>query len=79
LSYYGGLACGCPDPVAKAVAGRIVADERAHVRFQAAALATRFVVAIDHHGVLRAIGDRPRRFAFDVFADFKMVAGDVLS
>jgi hypothetical protein len=103
LSYYGGLASGCPDPVARAVAGRILADERAHVRFQtstlralfadsgpllrrpaaalwwAAAAATTLVVTVDHHGVLRAIGYRPRRFAADVFADFKTVVGNVLS
>jgi hypothetical protein len=34
LSYYGGLAQTGPDPVVRAVAARIVDDERAHVRFQ---------------------------------------------
>jgi hypothetical protein len=34
LSYYGGLAVNGPDPVVRAVAARIVADEHAHVRFQ---------------------------------------------
>jgi hypothetical protein len=34
LSYYGGLAADGPDPVVRAVAARIVADEHAHVRFQ---------------------------------------------
>lgn len=34
LSYYGGLARDCPDPVTRAVAARIVADEHEHVRFQ---------------------------------------------
>ncbi|OBH02089.1 hypothetical protein A5698_06865 [Mycobacterium sp. E136] len=34
LSYYGGLARACPDPVTRAVAARIVADEHEHVRFQ---------------------------------------------
>ncbi|HKH52707.1 MAG TPA: ferritin-like domain-containing protein [Mycobacterium sp.] len=34
LSYYGGLAVDGPDPVVRAVAARIVADEHAHVRFQ---------------------------------------------
>jgi hypothetical protein len=34
LSYYGGLATDGPDPVVRAVAGRIVADEHPHVRFQ---------------------------------------------
>lgn len=34
LSYYGGLAANGPDPVVRAVAARIVDDERAHVRFQ---------------------------------------------
>lgn len=33
LHYYGMLARGGPDPVVAAVAGRIVADERDHVRF----------------------------------------------
>ncbi|SEH81020.1 Ferritin-like domain-containing protein [Mycolicibacterium rutilum] len=33
LSYYGGLASACPDPVVRAAAARILADERAHVRF----------------------------------------------
>ncbi|MDX1882788.1 ferritin-like domain-containing protein [Mycolicibacterium sp. 120270] len=34
LSYYGGLANSGPDPVVRAVAARIVADEHPHVRFQ---------------------------------------------
>src|SRR6478672_4429129 len=34
LSYYGGLAADGPDPVVRAVAARIVADEHPHVRFQ---------------------------------------------
>jgi hypothetical protein len=34
LSYYGGLANAGPDPVVRAVAARIVADEHPHVRFQ---------------------------------------------
>jgi hypothetical protein len=34
LSYYGGLATSGPDPVVRAVAARIVADEHPHVRFQ---------------------------------------------
>ena len=34
LSYYGGLAHAGPDPVVRAVAARIVADEHPHVRFQ---------------------------------------------
>jgi len=34
LSYYGGLAAEGPDPVVRAVAARIVADEHPHVRFQ---------------------------------------------
>ncbi|RDH76652.1 ferritin-like domain-containing protein [Mycolicibacterium moriokaense] len=34
LSYYGGLARSGPDDVVRAVAGRIVADEHPHVRFQ---------------------------------------------
>jgi hypothetical protein len=34
LSYYGGLATTCHDPVVRAVAARIVDDEHAHVRFQ---------------------------------------------
>ncbi len=34
LSYYGGLVAAAPDPVVRAVAARIVADEHAHVRFQ---------------------------------------------
>jgi hypothetical protein len=34
LSYYGGLADIGPDPVVRAVAARIVADEHPHVRFQ---------------------------------------------
>jgi len=34
LSYYGGLATDGPDPVVRAVAARIVADEHPHVRFQ---------------------------------------------
>jgi hypothetical protein len=34
LSYYGGLAASAPDPVVRAVAARIVADEHPHVRFQ---------------------------------------------
>lgn len=34
LSYYGGLADRHPDPVVRAVAGRIVADEHHHVAFQ---------------------------------------------
>ncbi|WP_133119084.1 ferritin-like domain-containing protein [Mycolicibacterium agri] len=34
LSYYGGLAGAGPDPVVRAVAARIVADEHPHVRFQ---------------------------------------------
>jgi hypothetical protein len=34
LSYYGGLANSGPDAVTRAVAGRIVADEHPHVRFQ---------------------------------------------
>jgi hypothetical protein len=34
LSYYGGLSTAAPDPVVRAVAARIVDDERAHVRFQ---------------------------------------------
>ena len=34
LSYYGGLARACPDPVTRAVAARILADEQAHVPFQ---------------------------------------------
>jgi hypothetical protein len=34
LSYYGGLAVAGPDPVVRAVAARIVADEHPHVRFQ---------------------------------------------
>ena len=34
LSYYGGLAESGPDPVVRAVAARILADEHAHVRFQ---------------------------------------------
>jgi hypothetical protein len=34
LSYYGGLAAAGPDPVVRAVAARIVADEHPHVRFQ---------------------------------------------
>jgi hypothetical protein len=34
LSYYGGLANSGPDPVVRAVADRIVADEHPHVRFQ---------------------------------------------
>ncbi|HKV21932.1 MAG TPA: ferritin-like domain-containing protein [Mycobacterium sp.] len=34
LSYYGGLADSGPDPVVRAVAARIVADEHPHVRFQ---------------------------------------------
>ena len=34
LSYYGGLAAAGPDPVIRAVAARIVDDEKAHVRFQ---------------------------------------------
>jgi len=34
LSYYGGLAADGPDPVVRAVAARIVADEYPHVRFQ---------------------------------------------
>jgi hypothetical protein len=34
LSYYGGLASDGPDPVVRAVAERIVADEHPHVRFQ---------------------------------------------
>ncbi|MGE2719939.1 ferritin-like domain-containing protein [Mycolicibacterium celeriflavum] len=34
LSYYGALARACPDPVTRAVAARIVADEHDHVRFQ---------------------------------------------
>ena len=34
LSYYGGLATDGPDPVVRAVAARIVADEHPHVQFQ---------------------------------------------
>ena len=34
LSYYGGLAADGPDPMVRAVAARIVADEHPHVRFQ---------------------------------------------
>jgi hypothetical protein len=34
LSYYGGLAGDGPDAVVRSVAGRIVADEHPHVRFQ---------------------------------------------
>jgi hypothetical protein len=34
LTYYGGLASAAPDPVVRAVAARILADEHAHVAFQ---------------------------------------------
>lgn len=42
LSYYGGLATDGPDPVVRAVAARIVADEHPHVRFQQQRLRTGF-------------------------------------
>jgi hypothetical protein len=42
LSYYGGLASHGPDPVVRAVAARIVADEHPHVQFQKQRLRTGF-------------------------------------
>lgn len=45
LSYYGGLAADAPDPVVRAVAARIVADEHPHVRFQKDRLRAGFVAS----------------------------------
>lgn len=45
LSYYGGLSSAGPDPVVRAVAARIVDDERAHVRFQRHRLSAGFARA----------------------------------
>jgi hypothetical protein len=45
LSYYRGLADDCPDPVVRAAAGRILADEHAHVQFQTETLRTAFADA----------------------------------
>jgi hypothetical protein len=42
LSYHGGLAASAPDPVVRAVAARIVADEHSHVRLQRDRLRTGF-------------------------------------
>jgi len=102
LSYYGGLADRAPDPVVRAVAARIVADEHPHVRFQRQRLRVGFadsafpmrllalvlwwvvavgattVVAVDHGGLLDAIGYRRTRFIRDVLADFRALAKAVL-
>jgi hypothetical protein len=102
LSYYGGLARTGPDPVTRAVAARIVDDEKAHVRFQrdrlhagfaesaaplrfvalalwwVVALGATVVVALDHRGVLDAIGYRRARFVRDVLADFARLSTAVL-
>lgn len=102
LSYYGGLADRAPDPVVRAVAARIVADEHPHVAFQRHRLRIGFadsgfgvrlfafalwwvvavgataVVALDHGGLLDAIGYRRTRFIRDVLADFAKVAAAVL-
>jgi hypothetical protein len=56
LSYYGGLAADGPDPVVRAVAARIVADEHPHVRFQRDRLRAGFA----HSGLL----SRVMAFAF---------------
>jgi hypothetical protein len=43
LSYYGALAVASPDPVVRAVAARIVGDEREHVQFHEQRLRAGFV------------------------------------
>ncbi|MGO4444793.1 ferritin-like domain-containing protein [Mycobacterium sp. 2YAF39] len=102
LSYYGGLSASGLDPVTRAVAARIVDDERAHVQFQrdrlhagfadspaasrilalvlwwGVAMGATVVVAIDHRGLLDAIGYRRTRFIRDVLADFAKLSAAVL-
>jgi hypothetical protein len=56
LSYYGGLANSGPDPVVRAVADRIVADEHPHVRFQVDRLRAGFAQS--------GVGVRALAFAF---------------